>query len=73
MATQKYFHVSLDARAARRGFSKVFARQPWIRNGWWDGFWILSGVPLGLIFLACMKSGIPAHVIVLSLILLTQT
>jgi hypothetical protein len=20
----------------------------WIRNPWWDGFWILSGLPIGL-------------------------
>jgi hypothetical protein len=25
---------------------------PWIRNPWWDGIWILSGLPIGFLLLA---------------------
>src|SRR5712692_2445799 len=33
----------------------------WIRNPWWDGFWILSGLPVGmaLMFLASDPTWLP--------------
>jgi hypothetical protein len=29
---------------------------PWIRNPWWDGIWILSGVPIGIGMAVCHTS-----------------
>jgi hypothetical protein len=44
----------------------------WIRNPWWDGFWILSGVPFGAA-LTALLAGLPASTMILWIVLLTQT
>src|ERR1700738_5252112 len=31
----------------------------WIRNPWWDGFWLLSGLPIGLAITGLVWAGIP--------------
>jgi len=46
----------------------------WIRGPWWDGFWILSGVPLGATLTAIeFWFGVPGYVMILWIVLLTQT
>jgi hypothetical protein len=46
---------------------------PWIRGPAWDGFWILSGLPLGLALTLLVVLGLPSAFLVLWLVLLTQT
>jgi hypothetical protein len=28
----------------------------WVRNPWWDGFWLLSGLPIGILLLLFVPS-----------------
>ena len=44
----------------------------WIRNPWWDGFWILSGIPLGLGF-TVLSLWVPVFWIVVGVLLVFQT
>jgi hypothetical protein len=44
----------------------------WIRNPWWDGFWLLSGLPFG-VALTGLTTWLPPSVMLLWLVLLTQT
>ncbi len=48
------------------------AGQAWIRSAWWDGFWILSGLPLGLALLS-LPSALPQKTIMLAALVLLQT
>lgn len=45
----------------------------YVRGPFWDGAWLLSGIPNGCVFLLLIKGGISAHVLVFWLIILTQT
>jgi hypothetical protein len=46
----------------------------WIRNFWWDGFWILGGIPSGLVLLVCLECiGARPYQIVFWVALLPQT
>jgi hypothetical protein len=49
----------------------MLKQQTWIRNGWWDGFWILSGLPLGLLLLS-LSSTFPQKVMMLVALILLQ-
>ena len=44
----------------------------WIRTPWWDGCWVLSGLPIGLM-LAGLSAFMPSAIIVVVLLLLLQT
>jgi hypothetical protein len=44
----------------------------WIRNPWWDGFWILSGLPCGAA-LTLLLLWVPGTVQLFWIVLLTQT
>src|SRR5271165_1132388 len=50
----------------------VQSNDVWIRGPWWDGFWILSGVPFGAA-LTGLSFWLPANVMILWIVLLTQT
>jgi hypothetical protein len=45
---------------------------PWIRSAWWDGFWILSGIPVAALLLLASAS-VPQPVLILLAIVLLQT
>ena len=47
-------------------------QQVWIRSPLWDGFWILSGLPIGLVLLA-LAGELPPRLITFSLLVLLQT
>ena len=39
-----------DINRKWRDYPHILAlRMPWVRNAWWDSFWILSGIPFGCI------------------------
>jgi hypothetical protein len=44
----------------------------WIRSPWWDGIWILSGIPFGAA-LTGLSTWLPTSAIILWTVLLTQT
>ena len=44
----------------------------WIRNPWWDGIWVLSGIPFGAA-LTGLSAWLPAGTMILWMALLTQT
>jgi hypothetical protein len=44
----------------------------WIRSPWWDGLWILSGIPFGAV-LTGFSGWLPAGEMLLWIVLLTQT
>ena len=31
----------------------------WVRGPWWDGVWLLSGLPLAIMFTAAVACGVP--------------
>src|SRR5260221_2568741 len=45
---------------------------PWIRSAWWDGFWILSGIPIATA-LVFASGSVPQPVLMLAAIVLLQT
>lgn len=45
----------------------------WIRGGWWDGLWIINGLPMAVVCLACLACGIHPEVVVLWMVLTMQT
>jgi hypothetical protein len=47
-------------------------KQAWIRGPLWDGFWILSGLPIGLILVALSKT-VPQTLLTFSLLVALQT
>jgi hypothetical protein len=45
----------------------------WIRSPWWDGFWILSGLPLGAVLTGTVHLGAKPQLIILIAVLTFQT
>jgi len=45
----------------------------WVRTPLWDGFWILSGLPIGLLLLLCLWASTPPAALSPSLLVLLQT
>jgi len=43
----------------------------WVPNPWWDGVWLLSGLPFGLLLL-CLSNVIPAALLTFWLIGMLQ-
>jgi hypothetical protein len=45
----------------------------WVRNPWWDGFWLLSGLPIGLAITGLVWVGVPWFWIAATCVLVFQT